>query len=427
MKKFNTIVLLLAIAFFSFLNQSDAQIYEPEGLNMPGFWNSWTNPPTNNLALASYTQVSGGLLTKITNGTDARWSTTLHAALAGGDVVGGNYDWLFTSGPTGTPWNNKWAGVNVVMNSIQSYSFNSGADNNITIVNDKWYTVNWEDIGYSNSRAIFMETSAAPVAITTVSVPSNPMPNTAYGVDITVGANPSPEEVFYVRYTTDNWMSSNVVAVAMTGTSGTAAIPGQAANTQVDYYAFSSTVSGISADFSLYTMGYNNNSGANYSFSIGNPPPPSIGWCNLQWPPNGSIDMGQNFTVYGQVWLNGVTDMPGQGVGMQAWIGWSNTNSDPSTWTNWAPATFNVDSGSNDEFMADLGSEIGQAGTFYYAMRYQYLTQAYVYGGYQGGFWDGTNNVSGTLTVSHVIPLSNWAFVLFGLFILTFVFIKFRK
>jgi len=24
-----------------------AQIYEPEGLNMPGAWNGWTNLPTN--------------------------------------------------------------------------------------------------------------------------------------------------------------------------------------------------------------------------------------------------------------------------------------------------------------------------------------------------------------------------------------------
>ena len=427
MKKFNILTILMVLAIFAFIKPADAQVWEPEGISMPGLWNSWTNPPVNNLALASYTQVPGGLVTKITNGTDARWNTTLHVAAAGGDVVGGTYEWLFTSGPDASPWNNKWSAVNVSMNTIQTYTKEGAANNSATLANDKWYVVNFEDQGYIDTRAIFMEVSAEPVDILTVSEPVNPMPNTAYAIDITLSANPSPEEVFYVRYTTDNWTSSAAVAATMAGTSGSATIPGQAVNTQVDYYAFSSSVSGITGDYSLYTMRYNNNAGSNYSYTIGNPPPPTIGWCNMQWPPNGSIDVGQDFTVYGQIWLTGVTDGPGQGADMQAWIGWSDTDSDPSTWTNWAPATFNVDQGSNDEYMANLGTAVSQAGTFYYAYRYQYLDQAYVYGGYQGGFWDGTNNVSGVLTVSHVIPLSNWAMVLFGVFFLTFFFFKFRK
>lgn len=425
MKKFNTLLILLAIVFAMATNSSYAQIYEPEGINMPGGWNGWANPPAN-LALASYTQVAGGQVTKITNGTDARWTTTLEVG-ATGDIAAGSYEWLFTSGPAASPWNNKWSAVNVTMNTIQEYTKEGAANNNITVTDGKWYIMNFDDVGYVNTHAIFMEVSAEPVEILSVSVPANPIPSTAYDIDITVSANPAPEEVFYVRYTTDNWTSSNVASVAMTGTSGTAVIPGQAANTQVDYYAFSSSVSGISSDFSLYTMRYNNNGGSNYSYSIGTPPPPTIVWCNLQWPPNGSIDVGQGYTVYGQVYLPGVTDLPGQAADMQAWVGWSDTDSDPATWSNWEPATFNVDAGSNDEFMADLGAVVGQAGTYYYAMRYQYQTQAYVYGGYNGGFWDGTTNVSGELTVSSVIPLSNWSFAVIGLLLLTFVFIKFRK
>lgn len=426
MKKFNILLIVMAFFFAIAADQSYAQIWEPEGINMPGQWNGWNNPP-GNLALASYTQVAGGEVTKITNGIDARWNTTLEVAASGGNVVGGTYEWLFTSGPGANPWANKWSAVDVTVNTIQTYT-KEGADNNtITVTDGKWYVVNWEDIGYVDTRAIFMEVSAEPVDILTVSVPADPMPNTAYGIDITVSATPAVEEVFYIRYTTDNWGSSDAVAVNMTGTNGTAVIPGQAANTQVDYYAFSSSVAGITSDYSLYTMRYNNNGDANYSFSIGNPPPPSIGWCNLQWPPNGSIDVGQSFDVYGQVWLNGVTDQPGQGVDMQAWVGWSETDTDPSTWVNWVPATFNVDAGNNDEFTADIGAAIGQAGTYYYAMRYQYQGQAYVYGGYVNGFWDGTNNVSGELTISSVVPISNWSFAIFGLLLLTFLFVKFRK
>jgi hypothetical protein len=169
----------------------------------------------------------------------------LHVAESGGDIVGGNYNWLFTSGPSSSPWNNKWAGVNVTMNTIQNYTFNTGSDNNITLTNDKIYIVNWEDAGYMDSRAIFMEMSAEPVEILSVSIPASPMPNTPYDIDITLDANPSAEEYFYLRYTIDNWTSSSVVEASLAGTTATVSIPGQSANTLVEYYAFSSMMSGF--------------------------------------------------------------------------------------------------------------------------------------------------------------------------------------
>jgi hypothetical protein len=58
MKKINTLLLVLALFFMLDTETSIAQIWEPEGINMPGAWNSWTNPPDNNLALASFTQVT---------------------------------------------------------------------------------------------------------------------------------------------------------------------------------------------------------------------------------------------------------------------------------------------------------------------------------------------------------------------------------
>ncbi|NOR86405.1 MAG: hypothetical protein GQ527_02225 [Bacteroidales bacterium] len=427
MKKFTIALMLMTIAFFAVDNDADAQIWEPEGINMPGAWNGWTNPPTNNLALASSTQVPGGLIIKRSNGTTANWNTILHVAAAGGDVVGGNYDWIFTSGSSGNPWGNKWAGVNVTIDMIQNYSFNNGADNNVTLVNDKWYDVNWEDIGYSDTRAIFMELSAEPIQILTVSVPTNVMPNTVVPITVTTDNNLSPEEIVYIGYTIDNWTTSTAVAVTMTGTSGTASIPGQATNTIVEYYAFNSTIAGLTVDFDIQAINMNSNGGSNYSYTIGTPPPPTIDWVNLQWPPNGNIDVGQPFDVYGQIYMNGVTDGAGQGADIQAWVGYSTDDTDPATWTNWVPASYLGDVGNNDEYTLDLGNAIGQAGTFYYATRYQYLAQGYVYGGFNGGFWDGTNNVSGTLTINSVIPVSNWAIGLFGLFFLTFVFIRIRR
>ncbi len=427
MKKFNILLLFSMMAFIGFMNTTTAQIWEPEGLSLPGQWNGWTNPPTNNLALASYTQVVGGQVTKISNGTNAHWQTKLHAALVGGNVVGGSYDWLFTSGPGGNPWANKWAGVNVTMNSIQNYTFNNGADNNVTLTNDKWYTINWEDIGYMDSKAIFMETTNQPVSLNTVSVPAVTIQNTAVGITVTTNAMPSPEEVIYIRYSTDNWVTSSLAAATFVGSNGTASIPGFAASTTVKYYAFSTTMAGLSADYDLQTINLNNNSGANYSYVVGNAPVSTIGWCNVQWPASGNIEVGQTFNVYGQVWLDGVTNFAGQGANIQAWIGYSTTNTNPSTWVNWVPATFQGDAGNNDEFVANLGAAIPAPGNYFYAYRYQYMSQTYSYGGFSGGFWNGTSNVSGTITVANTIPISNWAFAAFGLFALTFIIIRYRK
>ncbi|NSW45210.1 MAG: DUF5018 domain-containing protein [Bacteroidales bacterium] len=129
--------------------------------------------------------------------------------------------------------------------------------------------------------------------------------------------------------------------------------------------------------------------------------PVPIDWANLQWPPNGNISLGQNFEVYAQTWINGVTNQAGATPGLQAWIGYNTSNTNPNTWTNWVPATFNLDYNNNDEFMANLGTAITTPGTYYYASRFQYNDGNYYYGGYNGGFWDGINNINGVLTIKN--------------------------
>lgn len=719
------IALFVLASVFLPNNTVQAQIYAPEGLNMPGAWNSWTNPPANNLALASYTQVAGGRVTKILTGTP-RWQTTLSVAAAGGDIVGGTYDWLFTSGSTGNPWGNKWANVTVSMNTLQAYTFGGSTNNQITVVDGKWYTMNWEDSGYSGTRAIFMETSAQPVNLLSVSVPAVVAANQPADINLTTNTNPAVEEKFYLVYTTNNWVTSSITSFSMTGSIGTATIPGQGPGAVVKYYAFSSTAAGVTGDYDLYTIKSDNNGGTFYSYTVSglssqadilsfsfaeqtgpsvinpvsatvdievapgtvitalaptitvslgasidpasgvirdftgpvtytvtaedattskvwtvnvtiavpnfgirdddgvnlptltywftgqgsdltqkgtefdnqdlgplssliikgsaiktyksgsgdvtgaqfkykvwstgdsepldytlrdvnwtsndgdgnqtwasfgaqipvtdgliagnynlkifftitgtgipgitedgpftatfevqelsteaeilsfelaeqtgaavinsgaatvsievafgtsltaltptigisanatidpasgvvrdftNPltytvtseslsdkiwtvtvtvaPPPSIDWANLQWPPDGNIVLGQSFDVYAQVYSNGVTNAVGQGAGIQAWIGYSSENTDPATWTNWISASFLGDAGSsNDEYTANLGAEISASGIYYYASRFQLDAQSFVYGGFQGGFWDGTTNISGILTVS---------------------------
>jgi len=146
----------------------------------------------------------------------------------------------------------------------------------------------------------------------------------------------------------------------------------------------------------------------------------SLGWVDLQWPPNGSINAGDTFNVYAQVWSEQKTDVPGQTIAatdIQAWIGWSTTDTNPNTWpeSNWIMANFNTSSlgDNNDEYTVDLGATLTTAGTYYYASRFQLFTEAYKYGGTKsdatgsGNFWDGTNNISGMLTVTGTLAVGN--------------------
>ena len=98
-RNYITSKLLLVIALLIAGNVSFGQIYAPEGLNMPGDWNGWTNPPASGSPLGSEFQVTSGGLKKLTDGT-TRWKTSF-TGLSGGQF-------LFTSGPSGSPWNNKW-------------------------------------------------------------------------------------------------------------------------------------------------------------------------------------------------------------------------------------------------------------------------------------------------------------------------------
>ncbi|HKK12241.1 MAG TPA: lamin tail domain-containing protein, partial [Flavobacteriaceae bacterium] len=129
-----------------------------------------------------------------------------------------------------------------------------------------------------------------------------------------------------------------------------------------------------------------------------------VDWCDLQSPATGTITYGGVYNVYAQAYEPGVTDSAGQGAGIQAWIGYSTTNTNPNTWTDWVVASYNTDVGNNDEYVADIGSVIPTSGTYYYASRFQYNGGPYRYGGITppngGNFWDGSTYISGVLTVN---------------------------
>ncbi|MHC1736587.1 MAG: T9SS type A sorting domain-containing protein [Ignavibacteriaceae bacterium] len=132
---------------------------------------------------------------------------------------------------------------------------------------------------------------------------------------------------------------------------------------------------------------------------------PVLDWANLQHPASFSFKEGLvGQSVYAQVYEPLVTNAIGQGAGIQCWIGWSTSNSNPDTWTNWVEASFQGDAGNNDEYTATIGTGFTE-GIYYYASRWSIQDGAgYQYGGYSsggGGFWNGTGYVSGVLTVQN--------------------------
>jgi hypothetical protein len=98
-----------------------------------------------------------------------------------------------------------------------------------------------------------------------------------------------------------------------------------------------------------------------------------IGWANLQWPPSMTHTVSatdRTDDVYGQVWIDGVTNQPGPTESLTAELGFGPDGSNPSgnaSW-EWVEARFNVDAGNNDEFVASLLPQ--SPGTYDYAYRY---------------------------------------------------------
>ncbi len=106
--------------------------------------------------------------------------------------------------------------------------------------------------------------------------------------------------------------------------------------------------------------------------------PPAVDWCRLQWPPGGQLAEGESLVVYGQVWVNGVTEPAGQGAEIEGELGLGGVQSDGSTdgsWT-WVSAAWGTDVGNNDEYRASLSPA---PGAYAYAYRFRYKGGTWTY------------------------------------------------
>lgn len=96
----------------------------------------------------------------------------------------------------------------------------------------------------------------------------------------------------------------------------------------------------------------------------------ALGWYNLQWPTSMTVTAGTpTENVYGRVWADGVTNQPGQAIGIMAQVGYGPQADLPTeaSWT-WWNMTYNLDTGNDDEYMGTITPT--QVGTFAYTTRF---------------------------------------------------------
>ena len=249
--------LFFTLTLFLFTNLLFSQVfYDPDGVRIPGDWNAWTN--SNGM---------GGNfdLTKISTGT-VRWQSTFQYT-----GTTGFQGFKFVSGGI-NPWGNEWRDQNFVVDSLMSMCW-SGAtcgsqNDSISVTNNKYYTVNFKHNDYTSTDAIFMETSSLPVTMTKVeqTLTTGITPADSVFVGVKLSANPSTEEKFYLRYTTNGFSTSILKEITIASDSGFTFIPAQGNGVTVNYYVFSTTLSNLGGDIDMKTINLINNGGSNYSY-----------------------------------------------------------------------------------------------------------------------------------------------------------------
>lgn len=247
--------------------------------------------------------------TQLVNGTYTTYNLTdrggvrfvrLQATSAG---TTGTRNWEFATGVAGaavytTNWRPYTGGQTVSFNALVDpsttnasarYNTGSGGASGLlpAITNGSYYTVN---VGKNSTADNFMSilaTTYNPKDITNLTRnPSSPGAGVPVTVTITTSASLSTNENAYLRYSTDGFATSSIVAFGMTGASGTAVIPGSAnaPGATISYYAFttnqSSGITHANADYltlNLYNASGQNVSGSNFSYTIGTTIP-SYSW-----------------------------------------------------------------------------------------------------------------------------------------------------
>jgi hypothetical protein len=369
-------------------------------------------PLASNLALANGTYYA---TQTISSCESARASSVvsilpLPSVSAGSNqtICPGSQVTLTGSGATSYAWNNGVSnGVLFTPSSSQTYTVTGTASNGCTNTAQvtvslspevSWANLQWPGSGTINCGGSLTVFGKVYDAAYTPTAGANPSIAVEVGIH-TSNTDPSTwpstawtTATYNAQVVNDDEYSANVGSNLAQGTY---------------YYSFRYALNGTTCyKYGGFQGGFwNGSSNVNGVLTVN-----GLDWANMQFPANGTVCASGNFSVYGQVYEAGVTNSAGVTSGLIAEIGVSSINSDPATWVSnaWTAASFNAQSGNNDEFVGTISGL--SAGTYYYAFRYKLANSCnYQYGGYNangGGFWNGTTNVNGTLTVL-ALPVAN--------------------
>jgi len=133
-------------------------------------------------------------------------------------------------------------------------------------------------------------------------------------------------------------------------------------------------------------------------------------WYRLKWPPTIETQVGLAERAYGEIWIDGITSLPGATSGLLAQVAYGPETDLPNvaSWV-WFDMDFYGDNGNNDEFFGDLVPTA--AGVYAYTVRFSgNQGTSWVYGDLFGPGY--TIGDGGRMTVSAIPEPSASAFFL---------------
>ena len=185
--------------------------------------------------------------------------------------------------------NSAWSSYNhglsgaITANDVQNCYHNSASNTTFSFTSSKYYTFNFIPVANANTQQALLETDYNPTTFngTLSRIPaSGPIygGSTTTKIIATLSVAPNSGENVFLRYSTNNFVSSTLVKLTFPYNSnslqGSADItPIGTASTTVKYYVFTSPVAaatitggGVNA-YDLLAMQVENNSGNNYQFT----------------------------------------------------------------------------------------------------------------------------------------------------------------
>jgi arylsulfatase A-like enzyme len=226
----------------------------PNSLVLAGDWNAFNKDESTR----------PWKLTRITapgiQGTPDGYSwfiNTVHVAAAGGDTTPGVHSFAVVGSKS---YSKQWGGVKINIDATTTIPFFSGSalgpTNSISLEDAFYYSFRILDPVIDKAERVHgglrvsdrlkvavMKTSAPPVSVSrSGQIPTTPTSDDSVVVSIVTSQSKSVEERIYLRWSTDFFITSNLVEAVGSGVNYSASIPAQPAGTAVQYCIITSTV-----------------------------------------------------------------------------------------------------------------------------------------------------------------------------------------